>query len=41
MFSLSIKTPEHAWYVYYYLTALGFIGIGASLLLPRKLWKNV
>ncbi|KIK91599.1 hypothetical protein PAXRUDRAFT_149153 [Paxillus rubicundulus Ve08.2h10] len=40
MFSLSLKTPEHAWYAYYYLTALGFIGIGASLLLPRKLWKS-
>ncbi|KAF9223893.1 MFS multidrug-resistance DHA1 sub-family [Gyrodon lividus] len=40
MFSLSIKTPEHAWYAYYYLMVLVFIGIGASLLLPRKLWKN-
>ncbi|KAF9234231.1 MFS multidrug-resistance DHA1 sub-family [Melanogaster broomeanus] len=40
MFSLSIQTPEHAWYAYYYLMLLVFIGIGASLLLPRKLWRN-
>ncbi|KIJ67036.1 hypothetical protein HYDPIDRAFT_174302 [Hydnomerulius pinastri MD-312] len=40
MFSLSIQTPQHAWYVYYYLITLVFIGIGTSLLLPRKLWKN-
>jgi hypothetical protein len=40
MFSLSIQTPEHAWYAYYYLMPLVFVSIGASLLLPRKLWKN-
>ncbi|KAG6333676.1 hypothetical protein ID866_5419 [Astraeus odoratus] len=40
MFSFSIETPSHAWFIYYYLLTLSFIGIGASLLLPRKLWKN-
>jgi len=40
MFSLSIKNPQHAWMVYYYLIALACIGICASLLLPRRLWKN-
>jgi hypothetical protein len=38
MFSISIKTPEHAWFAYYYLLSLVCVGIGASLLLPRKLW---
>ena len=36
MFSISVKTPEHVWFVYYYLLALGFVKVGASLLLPRK-----
>lgn len=40
MFSLSIKTPAHAWFVYYFLLLIVFIAIGTSLLLPRKLWKN-
>ena len=40
MFSISIKTPEHAWFVYYYLLSLACVGIGASLLLPRKLWSR-
>ncbi|KAF9236266.1 major facilitator superfamily domain-containing protein [Melanogaster broomeanus] len=40
MFSLSIQTPEHAWYAYYFLMTLVCIGIGASLLLPRKLWTR-
>ncbi|KAL4072613.1 major facilitator superfamily domain-containing protein [Scleroderma yunnanense] len=40
MFSFSIEKPENAWFAYYYLLALVFIGIGASLLLPRKMWKN-
>ncbi|KAI9568190.1 major facilitator superfamily domain-containing protein [Boletus coccyginus] len=40
MFSISIKTPEHAWFVYYYLLSLACVGICASLLLPRKLWSR-
>ncbi|KAH0832883.1 major facilitator superfamily domain-containing protein [Lanmaoa asiatica] len=40
MFSISIETPEHAWFAYYYLLALVCIGIGASLLLPRKVWSR-
>ena len=40
MFSISIKTPENAWFVYYYLLSLFCVGIGASLLLPRKLWSR-
>ncbi|KAG8213450.1 major facilitator superfamily domain-containing protein [Butyriboletus roseoflavus] len=40
MFSISIKTPEHAWFAYYYLLSLVCIGIGASLLLPRKVWSR-
>ena len=40
MFSISIKTPEHAWFVYYYLLSLACVGIGASLLLPRKPWSR-
>lgn len=40
MFSFSIKTPAHAWFVYYFLLLIVFIAIGTSLLLPRKLWKN-
>lgn len=40
MFSLSIAAPAHAWFVYSYLLAVVVIGIGASLLLPRKLWGN-
>ncbi|KAI6006602.1 major facilitator superfamily domain-containing protein [Pisolithus orientalis] len=40
IFSLSIKTPGHAWFVYYFLLAVIFIAIGASLLLPRKMWKK-
>ncbi|KAF8557096.1 MFS multidrug-resistance DHA1 sub-family [Imleria badia] len=40
MFSISIKTPEHAWFVYYYLMSLVCVGIGASLLLPRKVWTR-
>ena len=39
MFSISIKTPEHAWFVYHYLLSLVCVCIGASLLLPRKLWS--
>ncbi|OJA18645.1 hypothetical protein AZE42_13738, partial [Rhizopogon vesiculosus] len=40
MFSLSIKKPQHAWMVYYFLIAQACMCIGASLLLPRQLWKN-
>ncbi|KAI6042924.1 major facilitator superfamily domain-containing protein [Pisolithus marmoratus] len=40
MFSLSMKTPAHAWFVYYFLLVIVSIGIGASLFLPRKPWKN-
>ncbi|KAI6167959.1 MFS multidrug-resistance DHA1 sub-family [Pisolithus thermaeus] len=40
MFSLSIKTPAHAWFVYYFLLVIVFVAIGTSLLLPRKMWKN-
>ncbi|KAI6123310.1 MFS multidrug-resistance DHA1 sub-family [Pisolithus thermaeus] len=40
MFSLSIKAAAHAWFVYCYLLVVVVIGIGASLLLPRKLWEN-
>lgn len=40
MFSISIKTPEHALFAYYYLLFLVFVGIGASLLLPRKVWSR-
>ncbi|KAF8557103.1 MFS multidrug-resistance DHA1 sub-family [Imleria badia] len=40
MFSISTKTPEHAWFVYYYLLSLVCLGIGASLLLPRKVWTR-
>ncbi|KAH7884488.1 major facilitator superfamily domain-containing protein [Phlebopus sp. FC_14] len=40
MFSLSIQAPNRAWFVYYYLMTLVFIASGASLLLPRKLWKR-
>ena len=40
MFSISIKTPGHAWFVYYYLLSLVCIGLGASLLLPRKVWTR-
>ncbi|KAF8557101.1 MFS multidrug-resistance DHA1 sub-family [Imleria badia] len=40
MFSTSIKTSEHAWFVYYYLLSLVCLGIGASLLLPRKVWTR-
>ncbi|KAG1750088.1 major facilitator superfamily domain-containing protein [Suillus lakei] len=39
-FSLSIKNPDHAWIVYYYLIVLVCIGICTSLLLPRQMWKN-
>ncbi|KAG2040637.1 MFS multidrug-resistance DHA1 sub-family [Suillus americanus] len=39
-FSLSIKNPEHAWFIYYYMVALVCIGIFASLFLPRKSWKD-
>lgn len=38
IFSLSIETPSHAWFVYYYLLVIVVIGIGVSLLLPRRLW---
>ncbi|OAX37241.1 MFS multidrug-resistance DHA1 sub-family [Rhizopogon vinicolor AM-OR11-026] len=40
VFSLSIEKPQHAWMVYYFLTAQACMCIGASLLLPRQLWKN-
>ncbi|KAI9568189.1 major facilitator superfamily domain-containing protein [Boletus coccyginus] len=40
MFSISIMTPEHAWFVYYYLLSLVCVGIGASLFLPRRLWTR-
>ncbi|KAI6108162.1 major facilitator superfamily domain-containing protein [Pisolithus sp. B1] len=40
MFSLSIKTPAHAWFVYYFLLVIVFMAIGTSLLLPRKMWKD-
>ncbi|KAI6108163.1 MFS multidrug-resistance DHA1 sub-family [Pisolithus sp. B1] len=40
MFSLSIEAPAHGWFVYCYLLVVVVIGIGASLLLPRKLWEN-
>lgn len=40
MFSISIKTPEHAWFAYYFMLSLVCIGIGASLLLPRKVWSR-
>jgi len=40
MFSISITTPERAWFVYYYLTSLVLVGMVASLLLPRKVWTH-
>ncbi|KAF8434115.1 major facilitator superfamily domain-containing protein [Boletus edulis BED1] len=40
MFSISTKTPEHAWFVYYFLLLLVCVGISASLLLPRKVWNR-
>jgi len=40
MFSLSIKTPGHAWFVYYFLLSLVCVGGSASLLLPRKVWRR-
>ena len=40
MFSISVKTPEHAWFAYYYMLILVFIGIASSLLLPRKAWSR-
>jgi len=40
MFSISITTPERAWFVYYYLILLVFVCIGTSLLLPRKVWTR-
>lgn len=40
MFSISVRTPEHAWFVYYYLLFLVCVGITASLLLPRKVWTR-
>lgn len=39
MFSISIETPEHAWFAYYYMLFLVSIGMAASLLLPRKVWS--
>lgn len=40
MFSLSLKTPGHAWFVYYFLLSLVCVGGSASLLLPRKVWRR-
>lgn len=40
VFSISIERPGNWWIVHSFLMAFVFVSIGASLLLPRKLWKN-
>jgi len=40
VFSISIEKPGNWWIVHFFLMTFVFTGIGASLFLPSKLWKN-
>lgn len=41
LFSISIETPERAWFAYDYMLFLVCIGMAASLLLPRNVWSRL
>jgi MFS family permease len=40
MFSFSVRDPSNAWAVYYFTMVLAFLAIGASSLLPHRMWKR-
>ncbi|KAG1858896.1 major facilitator superfamily domain-containing protein [Suillus subluteus] len=40
MFSFSVRDPYYAWAVYYFMMVLALLAVGASLLLPRQIWKR-
>lgn len=39
MFSFSLRDPNYAWAVYYFMMMLALLAVGVSFLLPRQMWK--